>query len=276
MGMGLILIFAATMGISMIASAFVPDGISLPPDSPDDDDAPMFTDGPDLFQGSDDDEQADGGAGDDTLLGGNGADTLIGGLENDLIDGGAGDDRIFAGDGDDFAAMDPGNDGVFLGAGNDYAAPLDPTAIDTGADMVRGGDGNDTLIGDGGHDTLMGDAGDDVLDLTGQATGSAEGGAGDDHLLLDDGDIGYGGNGSDTFETWVTPGQEDAAIVIRDFDTARDELAVAIRNAPPGYVPDVTFTDTGSGLEALLDGQRFALLNGLGPADISAIRLRLV
>jgi Ca2+-binding RTX toxin-like protein len=128
-----------------------------------------------------------GGAGDDTLVGGTGRETLFGGLGNDSIVGGTGFNQVNGNQGDDtIVGHSQVGDWLSGGQGNDM---LDASAS-TGANILNGNLGNDTIIGGSGADSLRGGQGDDVIHA----------GTGNDWIS---GDLGnntiYGGQGIDTF-----------------------------------------------------------------------------
>lgn len=150
-----------------------------------------------------------GGTGGDTLTGGAGQDSLCGEYGADLLRGGAGHD-----------SLDGGH----------------------GADSLFGGAGNDALAGGRGNDALHGDAGDDVLYGVDPHTvnsfhagqDSLFGGAGNDRLVVSLGDVVAGGEGADVVEVWVQPGrdlQDDAAVVITDYQPGIDRVEVMVDNA---------------------------------------------
>jgi len=111
----------------------------------------------------------DGGAGDDILLGNAGDDTLIGGADRDSILGGDGNDSLVGGD---------QNDTLIGGDGNDVLSG------DAGDDSLLGGEGSDLLEGGGGIDQLFGDDGNDMLIFADANFGVADGGAGNDTLVI--------------------------------------------------------------------------------------------
>ena len=114
-----------------------------------------------------------GTAGDDVILGWGGNDIIYGLGGHDLICGGEGDDRIYGGPGGDFLDGDWGNDRVFGQGGNDG--------------YVLGGDGNDLLSPGAGSITY---------------TGTVEGGAGRDRIIIDQRSVNdvFGGPGRDTID----------------------------------------------------------------------------
>jgi Ca2+-binding RTX toxin-like protein len=85
-----------------------------------------------------------------------------------------------------------------------------------GINELTGGAGNDTLIGGAGNDTLIGGAGDDTLDQRTDNTtlvdGRAEGGEGNDTVIINQSALGAsginldGGAGNDTLQVWGSTG----------------------------------------------------------------------
>lgn len=113
-----------------------------------------------------------GTAGND-FIGSRGGDDVVYGIGgNDLIDGGTGNDQLYGGHGNDSLYGNQGTDVLYGEIGND---------------LVDGGEGNDQLTGADGDDTLVGGGGSDYL----------SGDGGQDRLV--DGEMLYGGNGSDTY-----------------------------------------------------------------------------
>lgn len=145
-----------------------------------------------------------GGVGDETMVGQNGDDSMAGGGGNDQIDGGDGSNTLFGGDGDDSIAGGSGFDRVNGNVGDDTVVghsavgdwlsggqgqdTIDASAS-TGNNIINGNLGNDTIIGGSGADSLRGGQGDDVIHA----------GSGNDWIT---GDLGtntiFGGQGLDT------------------------------------------------------------------------------
>ena len=164
--------------------------------------------GDDAFTGGNDAAYGFGGAGNDTLAAGPGVAALFGGADADLLlgdpeggqsllHGGAGNDTLIGGSAG--AWLDGGEHGEVSG--------------DAGNDSITGGAGDDTIRGGWGADSLAGGAGNDVIDHRGTdseriiaerhefawhidgAPDSLDGGAGDDTLTFDRGDVVTGGAG---------------------------------------------------------------------------------
>ena len=120
----------------------------------------------DYFEGSAEDDVADGLGRADTIYGRGGNDRLSGGVGADAIEGGTGLDRILGGPGSDHLSGNDGNDQIFGEADRDTlggGAGNDLLYGNAGADSLSGGVGNDTLSGGGGGDFLFGGPGNDVL-----------------------------------------------------------------------------------------------------------------
>ncbi|MYM68112.1 hypothetical protein GTP45_14905 [Pseudoduganella sp. FT55W] len=158
------------------------------------------------------------GNGQSNVLLGNGvANILTGNGGDDVLNGGAGNDTMIGGEGNDVyvvdAALDVVTEGVdagidtvqtaltsytlaanvehlkFNGTGTatfNAAGNAGANQIDGGAnnDTLNGGAGNDTLKGSAGNDSLLGGDGDDVLMAGVGAADVADGGAGDDTLVV--------------------------------------------------------------------------------------------
>ncbi len=196
------------------------------------DDTPIQHHGRDYLDGGEGNDYLEGHGGDDTLVGGSGndnmwgdadaarldravhgADLLDGGIGNDSLSGGDKGDRLLGGEGDDAAWGGEGDDTIEGGAGNDFLSGDDQTSstqpgVETGNDLIYGGEGNDALLGGLGDDTLQGEAGKDALH-GGAGDDLLYGGADDDFLSGDDqsgssgpgqltgNDLLEGGDGSD-------------------------------------------------------------------------------
>lgn len=232
--------------------------------------------GNDSLSGGDGIDVLLGELGADTLLGDAGDDLLLGAWGNDLLDGGAGDDALIGG---------AGNDEMLGGAGSDLLIGS------SGQDTLIGGEGDDLLVGlevtaDIGpedfanldlaafEDELRGYFGDDLTEadvrraIVGLTNGSAsesgsdllQGGAGNDVLVGDDGDVMSGGDGIDEFAVLAAPGNEIATIL--DFDPDAETLAILVDGPTTGAL---TFANdaVGDGLNVLLDGIVVANLEGV-------------
>ncbi|MEO0865429.1 MAG: calcium-binding protein, partial [Pseudomonadota bacterium] len=131
-----------------------------------------------------------------------------------------GDDLIMLGRGDDNFNAGAGNDTLLGQGGDDNIEGL------TGRDRLQGGNGNDNLRGGDQRDLLLGGRGDDILD-GGAGVDVMRGGDGNDTLNGGKGrDIMEGGADADSFQFFdagFNAGFGNAD-VIRDFDTAEDQL----------------------------------------------------
>jgi Ca2+-binding RTX toxin-like protein len=130
------------------------------------------------LSGTDGDDIIYGTAGDDVILGWAGNDTIYGLGGRDRICGGAGNDTIYGGPGGDLLDGEWGNDRVYGQGGNDG--------------YVLGGDGNDILSPGAGSITY---------------TGTVEGGAGRDRIIIDQEGVNdvFGGPGRDTIDFRHSP-----------------------------------------------------------------------
>ncbi|WP_338016066.1 Ig-like domain-containing protein [Meridianimarinicoccus roseus] len=128
-------------------------------------------------------------------------------------------------------------------------------SLDSGPNVVDGGDGNDFISTAGGDDTLIGGAGSDALfGRAGEDT--LDGGAGNDALT--------GGLGADTFifRAADAPSGTLAIDTVTDFEIGIDTLEF---NGFAGVTQfsDLTVQDIGADLLVDLGGSRFVRLNGL-------------
>ena len=190
-------------------------------DGSDQDDVLTGTTGDDIISGFDGEDTLSGLAGNDQIFGGRGADTIDGGGGDDMITGNRGGDSLSGGDGDDLVLGRRGSDEIYGGSGNDeLRGGRNDDVIDgglgddfivggRGSDVLVGGEGNDTLRGRRGSDSLDGGVGDDVL-KGGRGGDTIDGGEGHDVLR--------GGVGSDTF-VFVGAFGNDTVI---DFDIGTD------------------------------------------------------
>lgn len=118
------------------------------------------------IEGSNFDDQLDGGNSADTLFGMGGNDKIVGGNAGDTLDGGAGDDLLEGGNDSDTLSGGTGNDRLLGDNGSDV---LDGGA---GNDDLQGGNGNDVILAGGGNDQIRGGNGKDtfVFEHAGTAT----------------------------------------------------------------------------------------------------------
>ncbi|MFQ6551326.1 calcium-binding protein [Aestuariibius insulae] len=213
-----------------------------------------------------------GGDGDDRI------NTL--GIGDNRVQGGEGDDRIGGFSGDDVLFGEAGNDIISGGAGDDE---------------IRGGSGDDRLSGGSqGVDLLVGEDGNDFLSASDQAdeqvgpiTSSAQyadrliGGAGDDELTGDNGDILNGGSGADLFAVSESGfaeelGIEDEAVVIQDFNPAEDRLDIFDNRDSFDRLTneELSFRQSGTSVEIVARGRVFAILEGVTVADLEGADIR--
>ena len=157
--------------------------------------------------GNSDNNKLTGNAAANTLTAGDGNDTLDGGAGNDIMIGGSGNDTYYVDATGDVVteAADAGSDRVYAslasytltanverlyynGSGNFNATG---NALDNdiyggdGNDTINGGAGSDALYGGKGNDSVLGGDGDDALYVGTGANDVADGGAGNDMLILD-------------------------------------------------------------------------------------------
>jgi Ca2+-binding RTX toxin-like protein len=232
----------------------------------------LFGSGNDSFLGGDGAESIYGGAGNDTLDGGADNDTLDGGAGNDSLDGGAGTDVL------DFSAVTANitvtdNRTTIEGLGNDFLNNFEDFRFGSGDDSLLGGalgsvtadggDGNDELIllNSG---SLLGAGGDDFLEggiLGGAVT--LDGGAGNDTIDGGaDSDSLLGGDGID----WVVAtGATGVTIDLeseRIFGAGNDTLS-GFENAAGGTGNDTILGDSNDNILEGRDGAD-TLDGGLG------------
>jgi len=143
------------------------------------------------------------------LIGSSAGDLLHGLGGNDTLNGNSGDDRLFGGDGDDQLWGDQGNDTLNGGAGVDTlrGSEGDTTYVVTAGDKIIDQGGDDTVVAEVSWG--LADGLENLILMTGTASLSATGNAGDNNIAGNDGDnaitgragndfmLGLGGN--DTF-----------------------------------------------------------------------------
>jgi Ca2+-binding RTX toxin-like protein len=280
------------------------------------DDTYFAKNGDDTVSGNDGDDRLFGNQGDDLLIGDAGDDFQRGGVGDDELYGETGDDVLMGDAGDDFQRGGDGNDQLNGGSGDDVLfgdADQDTLMGDTGDDtifggidddQINGGEGHDVLVGDGGSDTIEGGDGDDRLfggwieskngdlireDNTLNADGPGDlifyqdtatdelyGGAGNDILYVNKGDVAAGGTGEDTFVLFAS--SLDATSDLTDFDSSEDTLIYEYNqdlDAPTLELVDdlVAFTQT-----LLANGNPVAVMpySGLTVDQIAVIPIEYV
>lgn len=185
---------------------------------------------------------------------------------------------VFGFGGDDTIGFAPnaetaGRDLVINGGNGD-----DVVNSGEGDDTISGGLGDDGLNGGGGTDELDGGFGDDVINAQDNGVlgkfDTVFGGAGQDTIFGDDGDLLNGGAGPDTFEIDMNDPLADA-VSVGDFDPTTETLTGEVALGA-GIVPVVTFatsidgSGTNLGTTVAVDGRIIALFTGVVPADLNA------
>lgn len=197
--------------------------------------------GRDTIEGLEGNDVVVGELGNDLLTGDAGIDVVLGGGGNDVVDGASGDDLLVGGAGDDTVTGGEGND-LLIGS--------------SGSDLLRGDDGNDTLVGVE-FDRVSGEMSQIAADLRGalaRGFGSSvtdaqlnrvasgvtsgdvaergpdqlDGGAGDDLLFGDDGDLLTGGLGDDDFGIAFSAGEDLSTVT--DFDHRTETLTLILED----------------------------------------------
>ena len=186
-----------------------------------------------------------------------------------MVFGGTGDDRIFLGMGDDVSS---------------WTAENGPSDM-FGDDFVRGGTGDDWVLDNFGSNQLMGDVGNDTLvavdgnnaayqsvsEADFGTTDTLEGGAGNDFLVGDDGDILIGGTGNDEFGVDVDFSRDQAVAEIKDFAVTDDVLSVFSNAATSDEEIAFAFDAARGGVIASVASEEVAILEGLVADDIANI-----
>lgn len=132
-------------------------------------------------------------------------------------------------------------------------------------DALQGSFLDDDMFGGDGNDTLDGGLGRDLMN----------GGAGDDILRLEDGDLAFGGEGADQFETSGTPDQGAAIPQIFDFQQGEDMLVLKF-DGDGTAPPEISFDDTSQPGNTLVmaEGVATAFLEGVSGLTVDDIELR--
>ncbi len=169
-------------------------------------------------------------SGNDTLTGGTGNDTLIGGLGEDSLSGGGGSDTAsyVSSTSDVTVSLATG-----LGQGGDAQGDkLSGISNLTGSgfnDTLTGDGNSNTLIGGDGADSLFGGAGDDRLDLitnttaTASAIDSADGGSGNDAVIVSQTSLGGALNGGADYDTLIVYGSANSTLIISSLNAQNFE-----------------------------------------------------
>lgn len=264
------------------------------------------------LEGDGGDDLLAGFGGDDTLTGAGGADLLVGDTGDDVLLGGDGVDLLLGGSGEDLLRGGEGTDLLIGGADEDrlQGEGGNDILIDvTGSAEMDGGTGNDTLIGL----TLRGDTAgfEDLTQLDAAAFLSEveaqfgpqpgpfdqmllrnllpsanapsfdtmSGGAGDDILIGDAGDVMTGGAGADVFSAIIPAAPLDPAdpafgqvVRVADFNPAEDQLEVQVESQ--GDV-DIAVEERDQGVMVTVDGDDVIFLPGLRADQVNVADILL-
>lgn len=195
------------------------------------------------------------------------------------------DNNIYAEGGNDTVVALGGNDWV-EGNGDDYtgwtraSVPSDMMRDD----FIRAGKGDDMIVDHFGSNLLLADLGDDTIyagdgHLAADAdvneadygtTDTLEGGAGDDRLSGDDGDVMTGGTGDDEFAVVTDVARVQAVAQITDFNV-EDDVLTLYSNAQTAEDVVFAFDEARVGVVASIAGEEIVLMQGLTAADIPNI-----
>lgn len=174
--------------------------------------------------------------------------------------------EFYGGDANELAVAT--GDGALLdgGGGNDQLAAFEGNAV------LRGGDGDDWLIGNASSDHFdQNSRVSDINSVTNMSSDTLDGGDGDDHLLLSNGDVGVGGSGADTFEAYHSADGLPSAAHILDFSPSEDALLVYVGGGMPDSPDDESYdlsdrvgvSDLDAGTEIVVDGTVVATIDGV-------------
>lgn len=259
--------------------------------------------GDDLVFGAGSDDQINGGLGNDILLGegggdnlsgGQGNDIMLGGNDNDVMTGGAGTDLMFGGadrdemrgsGGDDILIGGSDVDTLYGGFGNDVLAGVEITPRDLDEPELSEVSAQiDTLIGlrygadvadrfDARIERSVLSANEEVSRFPGQVSPPLPdllfGGAGNDTLFGDHGDVLSGGF-DDGVDLFVVVQRTDAEpVTIADFDAA-DSIEIDTDGLPQGAIG---FTLQDGGAVITVGGTAVAVVNGV--TDVSVLQGRV-
>ena len=190
----------------------------------------------------------------------NGNDILANhGQISGMVDMGPGNDTLDTSDG----AIDGL---IYLGLGDDRflgSASADRATGDGGDDRLEGNAGDDLLLGGTGEDLLIGGAGNDGL----------YGEFGNDHLVLEQGDVAFGGDGDDRFElgdyrfALVDGGAGFDALVLPGGTRTLDLSAIA----SSGRVVNIDEIVLGGGKELAVHPSDIAAISGGSSLRIDAL-----
>ena len=138
---------------------------------------------------------------------------------------------------------------------------------------VYGGAGDDLILEGRGADLLFGGTGNDEIRALDDAFVEADivdGGDGDDTMIVDAGDTVTGGNGADLLFVDHGNAAPEAPVIIIDFDTGEDLLAITYGGTGP---IELSFDDTRGAVIATGPDTVLAVLQGLSAEDIPDITM---
>lgn len=240
--------------------------------------------GDDLLVGDNGDDTLTGGAGSDILLGAAGNDQLDGGPQDDFLVGGAGDDVLAGGAGDDVLVGMGGDNRMDGGAGNDILIGLTPDRLRPGA-TLDDLDSDEFLtevqqkfgtLSAALQNRLLANA----LSFEGGLSADRMlGGAGNDTLVGDRGDVMIGGEGADQFGALaptVALDPSDPAfgqvVRIEDYVPGTDRIEVLFEGSGAA---NVTVAAQGSGVVVRVNGLDVAFVAGVGADQLAASDVRV-
>lgn len=237
--------------------------------------------GDDLLVGDNGDDTLTGGAGMDALLGGAGNDLLDGGAQMDVLLGGAGNDTLSGGAGDDALVGMGGDNTMDGGDGNDILVGVRPDRLQPGA-ALEDLDADEFLTEAQKEFGILSEALQKRLEANlrsfeeGPSADNMLGGAGNDTLIGDRGDVMIGGEGADRFSALVPtlvptaavdPADPTAGQVVRieDYVPGTDRIEVLVEG---NGAAEVTIAAQDSGAVVRVNGLDVAVVKGVGPDQL--------